>query len=222
MPTPPLTSWQPVLGDQLREPYFQTLTEFLDRERREYTVYPAEADVFNAFTLTLFDAVKVVILGQDPYHDEGQAHGLAFSVRPGVTPPPSLRNIFKELQADIGCPKPANGNLEPWAEQGVLLLNTVLTVRAHKPHSHRGNGWERFTDAAIAAVGAKSEPIVFILWGAPAQKKIPLIDTRRHTILKAPHPSPLSAHSGFFGSRPFSAANAALIAAGREPIDWCL
>jgi uracil-DNA glycosylase len=215
-------SWCPILGNQLRQPYFQALTQFIDAERREHTVYPPKADVFNAFALTPFDALKVVILGQDPYHDEGQAHGLAFSVRPGVKPPPSLRNIFKELQSDIGCAKPANGNLEPWAKQGVLLLNTVLTVRAHEPHSHRGQGWERFTDAAIAAIGARSDPVVFVLWGAPAQKKTPLIDPARHTILKAPHPSPLSAHSGFFGSKPFSAVNAALSRAGRDPIDWCL
>jgi uracil-DNA glycosylase len=215
-------SWLPVLGESLREPYYQSLTEFLNHARREHDVYPPESDVFNAFRLTPFDAVKVVILGQDPYHDTGQAHGLAFSVRAGVTPPPSLRNIFKELQADIGCSKPAHGNLEAWAKQGVLLLNTVLTVRAHKPHSHRGKGWERFTDAAIAAVGAKSAPVVFILWGAPAQKKVPLIDVSRHTILIAPHPSPLSAHNGFFGSRPFSRANTALKAARREPIEWSL
>ena len=147
---------------------------------------------------------------------------MAFSVRPGVTPPPSLRNIFKELQSDVGCPKPADGFLAPWAEQGVLLLNTVLTVRAHEPHSHRGKGWERFTDAAIASVGGKPDPVVFILWGAPAQKKMPLIDASRHTILKSPHPSPLSARHGFFGSKPFSKANAELKAAGRETIDWCL
>ncbi|HEY1378068.1 MAG TPA: uracil-DNA glycosylase, partial [Gemmataceae bacterium] len=215
-------SWRPVLGDQLRQPSYHKLTEFLERERDEYTVFPPEPDVFNALKLTPFDEVKVVILGQDPYHDDGQAHGLAFSVRPGVTPPPSLRNIFKELRDDVGCPKPANGNLEPWANQGVLLLNTVLTVRAHQPHSHRGKGWEKFTDAAIEAVGAKDDPVVFVLWGAPAQKKTPLIDTSRHTVLKSPHPSPLSAKSGFFGSRPFSAVNAALEASGRDPIDWCL
>jgi uracil-DNA glycosylase len=185
-------------------------------------VYPAEPEVFNALKLTPFDAVKVVILGQDPYHGAGQAHGLAFSVRPGVTPPPSLRNIFKELQTDVGCPRPAAGSLEPWARQGVLLLNAVLTVRAGQPNSHRGKGWERFTDAAVAAVGHKPDPVVFVLWGAPAQKKVPLIDTGRHVIVKSPHPSPLSAKTGFFGSRPFSAVNRALKAAGRGPIDWCL
>jgi uracil-DNA glycosylase len=222
VPTRLPASWRPVLGDQLRQPYFRELAEFLEREREQYAVFPPEPDVFNALKLTPFDEVRVVILGQDPYHDDGQAHGLAFSVRPGVTPPPSLRNIFKELRDDVGCPKPANGNLEPWAKQGVLLLNTVLTVRAHQAHSHRGKGWERFTDAAIEAVGDKDDPVVFVLWGAPAQKKIPLIDTSRHTVLKSPHPSPLSAKSGFFGSRPFSAVNAALEAAGRDPIDWCL
>lgn len=214
--------WRAELGDQLRQPYFKTLAEFLARERKQYSVYPPEADVFNALKLTPFKDVKVVILGQDPYHDEGQAHGLAFSVRAGVTPPPSLRNIFKELQSDVGCPKPANGSLVPWAKQGVLLLNAVLTVRAHQPQSHRGKGWEKFTDAAIAAVGNKPDPVVFVLWGAPAQKKAPFIDTSRHVVLKSPHPSPLSAKTGFFGSRPFSAVNAALKAAGRSPIDWCL
>src|SRR5947209_6942685 len=195
-------SWKPPLNDQLRQPYFHKLKEFLEQERERFAVYPPEPDVFNALKLTPFDSVKVVILGQDPYHDEGQAHGLAFSVRRGVTPPPSLRNIFKELQADVGCPKPANGNLEPWAKQGVLLLNTVLTVRAHQPGSHRGKGWEKFTDAAITAVGNKPDPVVFVLWGAPAQKKIPLIDTARHTVLKSPHPSPHPATSIFSGSRP--------------------
>jgi uracil-DNA glycosylase len=211
-----------VLGPELRQPYFRKLADFLDQDRRRFAVYPPERETFNALKLTPFDDVRVVILGQDPYHDEGQAHGLAFSVRPGVTPPPSLRNIFKELEADEGCPKPVNGNLEPWAKQGVLLLNTVLTVRAHQPGSHRGKGWERFTDAAITALGDKRQRVVFVLWGAPAQKKIPLIDTSKHTIIKAPHPSPLSAKSGFFGSRPFSKANTALRAARREPIDWCL
>jgi uracil-DNA glycosylase len=211
-----------VLGDQLRQPYFHTLEQFLSQERQEHTVYPPEPDVFNALKLTPYDDVKVLILGQDPYHGDSQAHGLAFSVRPGVTPPPSLRNILKELHDDVGCPMPKNGCLEPWARQGVLLLNTVLTVRAHEPNSHRGKGWEKFTDAAIAAVNAKAEPVVFVLWGGPAQKKLSLIDTSKHTVLKSPHPSPLSAKSGFFGSRPFSAVNAALQADGQQPIDWCL
>jgi uracil-DNA glycosylase len=211
-----------VLGDQFRQPYFRDLMSFVDEERREHTVYPPEPDVFNAFRLTSYESVKVLILGQDPYHGEGQAHGLAFSVRPGVKPPPSLKNIFKELHTDVGCPVPKGGSLEPWARQGVLLLNAVLTVRAGQPNSHRGKGWEQFTDAAISAVSARPERVVFVLWGGPAQKKLSLIDTTRHAILKAPHPSPLSAKTGFFGSRPFSAVNAALRAAGQEPIDWCL
>jgi uracil-DNA glycosylase len=211
-----------VLGDPLRQPYFRELERFLKEERRAHTVYPPEPDVFNALKLTPYDSVKVVILGQDPYHGAGQAHGLAFSVRPGVTPPPSLRNILKELHDDVGCPKPKNGFLEPWSRQGVLLLNAVLTVRAGEPNSHRGKGWERFTDAAIEAVSAKPDPVVFVLWGAPAQKKLALIDATRHTVLKAPHPSPLSAKTGFFGSRPFSKVNAALQAAGNDPIGWCL
>jgi uracil-DNA glycosylase len=215
-------SWHTVLGDELRAPYFRRLLEFVAVERRRHTVFPPEADVFNAFRLTPLDAVKVVILGQDPYHDDGQAHGLAFSVRPGVRPPPSLANIFKELTSDVGCHKPAAGCLEPWARRGGLLLNAVLTVRAHEPNSHRGQGWERFTDAAVAAVGGRVAPAVFLLWGAPAQKKQALIDESRHMVLAAPHPSPLSARRGFFGSRPFSKANAALAAAGVEPIDWCL
>jgi uracil-DNA glycosylase len=215
-------SWHPVLGDQLRQPYFHKLMAFVEAERREHTVFPPEPDVFNAFKYTPYEDVKVLILGQDPYHDEGQAHGLAFSVRPGVTPPPSLRNILKELHDDVGCPKPKDGYLVPWAQQGVLLLNAVLTVRAHKPNSHRGKGWEKLTDAAIAAVSAKEELVVFVLWGGPAQRKLPLIDQSRHAVIKSPHPSPLSATTGFFGSRPFSAVNAALEAVGRDPIDWCL
>jgi uracil-DNA glycosylase len=222
VPTRLHPSWRAVLGDQLRQPYFRELDAFLEAERSQHTVYPPKPDVFNAFKLTAYDDVKLVVLGQDPYHGEGQAHGLAFSVRPGVKPPPSLRNIFRELRSDLGCPQPKNGSLEPWAQQGVLLLNAVLTVRAGQPNSHRGKGWERFTDAAIAAVETRAEPAVFVLWGGPAQKKQLLIDAGRHTVLKAPHPSPLSAKSGFFGSRPFSAANAALEAVGLEPIDWCL
>jgi uracil-DNA glycosylase len=215
-------SWRAVLADELRAPHFVKLTEFVAAERRKHTVFPPEGDVFNAFRYTPFEAVKAVIIGQDPYHDDGQAHGLAFSVRPGVRPPPSLVNIFKELQSDVGCGKPKTGCLEPWARRGVLLLNAVLTVRAHQPNSHKGKGWERFTDAAIAAVGNRPDPAVFLLWGAPAQKKRALIDEGRHAVVAAPHPSPLSAKRGFFGSRPFSKANAALEAAGREPIDWCL
>ncbi|HEV2147452.1 MAG TPA: uracil-DNA glycosylase [Longimicrobiaceae bacterium] len=218
LPLPP--SWQAVVGDELEKPYFQKLHEFLEKERKEHTVYPPEDEVFTALELTPFDDVKVVILGQDPYHGPGQAHGLAFSVRPGVKPPPSLRNIFKELHADLGRKIPNNGYLVPWAEQGVLLLNTVLTVREGEPNSHKGKGWEKFTDAVIRKVGHKDEEVVFVLWGAPAGKKTELIDTDRHTIVQSVHPSPLSAKRGFFGSRPFSQINGALQKAGKAPIDW--
>src|SRR5262249_43274246 len=166
------------------------------------------------------DEVRVVILGQDPYHDEGQAHGLAFSVRPGVKPPPSLHNIFKELRDDLGCRVPNNGYLVPWAEQGVLLLNAVLTVRAHSPNSHKSQGWEKFTDAVIRQVSAKDDPVVFVLWGGNAQRKLPHIDADRHVVIQSAHPSPLSAKNGFFGSRPFSKINAALREAGKPEVDW--
>lgn len=212
--------WRSIIGAETQQPYYQTLQDFVAQERAAHAVFPPAEDVFNALKHTPYEKVKVFVLGQDPYHDEGQAHGLSFSVRPGIKPPPSLVNIFKELKSDVGCSIPNNGYLVPWAEQGVLLLNAVLTVRAHQPNSHKNKGWEKFTDAVIRAVGEKSDPVVFLLWGAYAQKKIDLIDTQRHTILKAPHPSPLSAKSGFFGSRPFSQANAALRAAGRGEIDW--
>jgi uracil-DNA glycosylase len=183
-------------------------------------VFPPEKDVFNALRYTAYEDVKVLLLGQDPYHDDGQAHGLCFSVPPGVAFPPSLANIFKELKEDQGFPRPNNGCLIPWAGQGVLLLNAVLTVRAHQPNSHKNKGWEKFTDAIIHRVGEKSERVVFLLWGNHAQKKAGLIDTSRHTIIATAHPSPLSAKRGFFGSRPFSMANTALAAAGRSTIDW--
>jgi uracil-DNA glycosylase len=215
-------SWRPHLGAEVDQPYFAKLSEFVERERREHEVYPPEDEVFSALELTPFEQVKVMILGQDPYHGPGQAHGLAFSVRPGVTPPPSLRNLFRELRDDLGCPVPDNGYLAPWATQGVLLLNAVLTVRAGQPNSHRGRGWETFTDAAIRAVNGKRERVVFVLWGGPAGKKEALIDRSRHVILKSAHPSPLSAKRGFFGSRPFSRVNRALEDAGRTPVDWCL
>lgn len=215
-------SWQAVLADELEQPYFAQLAAFVDQERATHTVYPPEQDVFNALKLTPYESVRVLIVGQDPYHGPGQAHGLAFSVRPGVTPPPSLRNIFRELRDDLGCPIPKHGYLAPWAEQGVLLLNTVLTVRAGEPNSHRGKGWERFTDAIIRRVGAREQPVVFVLWGAPAQKKRSLIDDGRHVIVQSAHPSPLSAKNGFFGSRPFSKINAALESWAQPPIDWCL
>jgi uracil-DNA glycosylase len=203
-------------------PRFAALQDFVAQERARHTVYPPRGQVFTALRLTPYAQVKVLLLGQDPYHGPGQAHGLAFSVAPGVAPPPSLRNMFKELQTDVGAPPPRDGSLTPWAEQGVLLLNAVLTVRAGEANSHAGRGWEHFTDAVIRAVGHKQEPVVFLLWGRYAQKKRPLIDTARHTVLEGVHPSPLSAKKGFFGSRPFSRANAALEAAGRTPVHWAL
>ncbi|GAB4458145.1 MAG: uracil-DNA glycosylase [Armatimonadaceae bacterium] len=216
-------SWRQAVGAEFEKPYFHELREFVDAERQAETVFPPEEDVFNALRLTPYDQVRVLLLGQDPYHDDGQAHGLAFSVRPGVKVPPSLVNMYKELKTDIpGFEIPKHGYLVHWAEQGVLLLNTVLTVRAHTPASHKGKGWEKFTDAVIQAVSAKSEPVVFLLWGGHAQKKKPLIDTERHTILESAHPSPLSARNGFFGSQPFSKTNTALEAAHRPPIDWQL
>jgi uracil-DNA glycosylase len=215
-------SWRPYLDAETEKSYFGELREFVDRERRTHEVYPPEDEVFAALELTPYERVKVMILGQDPYHGPGQAHGLAFSVRPGVTPPPSLRNLLRELKDDAGCPVPDNGDLIPWAKQGVLLLNAVLTVRAGEPNSHRGRGWETFTDAVIRAVDARPEPVVFVLWGGYAGKKEALIDTGRHTVLKSAHPSPLSAKRGFFGSRPFTKINAALEKAGQAPIDWCL
>lgn len=213
-------AWQPLLAGETEQPYFRALERFLEEERRAHTVFPPEADVFNALKFTPYERARVLLLGQDPYHDEGQAHGLCFSVRPGIQPPPSLVNIFKELRDDLGCAIPNNGFLVPWAEQGVLLLNAVLTVRAHAPNSHAGHGWETFTDAILRALNAKASPVVFVLWGAYARKKAALIDTARHTIVQSAHPSPLSARSGFFGSRPFSAINAALRAAGTPEIDW--
>jgi uracil-DNA glycosylase len=197
-----------------------SLRAFLAGERRRHVVLPPDREVFSALGLTPPDRTRVVILGQDPYPTPGQAHGLAFSVKPGIAPPPSLANIFKELAHDLGCRMPNNGYLVPWARQGVLLLNTVLTVRAHEPGSHRARGWETFTDAVIRAVAGGADPMVFILWGRDAQRKEALIDGRRHTIIEGAHPSPISADSGFFGSRPFSRANAALRAAGEPEIDW--
>jgi len=215
-------SWRRVLGDELAEPYLQELQTFVRAERRRHTVYPPAKDVFAAFDLTPFEQVRVILLGQDPYHDEGQAHGLCFSVRHGVKPPPSLANIFKELHDDVGCDIPNHGCLESWARQGVLMLNTVLTVRAHQAHSHRGRGWEIFTDTVIRKVNEKSDPLVFVLWGRPAQKKARLIDSNRHALVQAAHPSPLSAQRGFFGSKPFSTINRALGQSGHAIIDWRL
>jgi uracil-DNA glycosylase len=214
------TTWRPILLEETRKPYFKDLLRFVAEQRQQATVFPPDAEVFAALHLTPIEQVKVLILGQDPYHDDGQAHGLCFSVRPGIAIPPSLLNIFKELRSDLGCKMPNNGYLTHWAEQGVLLLNTVLTVQAHLANSHQGKGWETFTDTVIAAVNAKTEPVVFVLWGANARKKLALIDTSRHAVIESPHPSPLSAHRGFFGSRPFSKINAALRKAGEAEIDW--
>ncbi len=218
----PRTDWNPLLAGELNRPYWQELTTFVRQERERGTVYPPEPEVFAALHLTPYASVKALILGQDPYHGPGQAHGLCFSVRPDVPIPPSLANIHTELTTDLGCPAPDHGSLESWASQGVLLLNTTLTVRAHQAASHQGHGWETFTDNVIRAVNLKLERVVFLLWGSSARKKRSLIDTDRHTIIESPHPSPLSAHRGFFGSMPFSRANRALEEAGREPIDWCV
>lgn len=215
-------SWQSILDSETEKPYFAELTTFLTDERAAHQVFPPETDVFSALQLTSYDETNVLLLGQDPYHDDGQAHGLCFSVQPGVKIPPSLRNIFKELSDDVGCVAPEGGDLSKWARQGVLMLNTVLTVRAHAANSHRKKGWESFTDSIIHALNEKPTPVVFVLWGKPAQKKSKLVDASRHVIIESPHPSPLSAHRGFFGSKPFSKVNAALSSAGHAEIDWQL
>ena len=212
--------WLPVLQDEFKKPYYKSLYSFVSKEYQTQTIYPPAQDIFNALHLTPLEHVKVVILGQDPYHGDGQAHGLCFSVKPDVEIPPSLVNIYKELHDDCGCYIPDNGYLEKWARQGVLMLNTVLTVRAHQANSHRGIGWEEFTDAAILALNSQDRPIVFILWGAPAQRKKRMLTNPKHLILEAPHPSPLAAYRGFFGSKPFSQTNAFLEKNGIEPIDW--
>ncbi len=211
-------SWRAVLEPEFSKPYMAKLEAFLEMERTTHQVFPPAAQVFSALELTPFERVHVLIVGQDPYHDDGQAHGLAFSVQRGVKVPPSLVNMYKELEADLGVPRAGHGFLESWARQGVLLLNTVLTVRAHEAASHKGQGWENLTDAIIKAVSAKPEPVVFVLWGAHAQKKLDLIDTSKHAVLQSAHPSPLSARNGFFGSQPFSKINAVL----ETPIDWSL
>ncbi len=216
------TDWNPLLRSEFDEPYWHELQRFVADERRNGPVFPPADDVFTALHLTPHADVKVVILGQDPYHGAGQAHGLCFSVRRGVTIPPSLRNVYQELRNDLGVPTPSHGNLEDWARRGVLLLNTTLTVRSGQAASHQGKGWERFTDRVISTVNDKTERVVFLLWGAPSRKKKSLVDTSRHTVIESAHPSPLSAHNGFFGSRPFSRTNDALHEAGREPIDWRL
>lgn len=212
--------WLRPLSSEFKKPYYRKLYERVIEEYQNYQVFPQSDDIFNAFNLTPLSKVKVVIFGQDPYHGDGQAHGLCFSVKPDVQIPPSLVNIYKELQDDLGCYIPDNGYLVKWAEQGVLLLNTVLTVRAHQAFSHRGIGWEEFTDAAIRILNEQDRPIVFILWGKPAQMKKSMLNNPHHLILEAPHPSPLSAYRGFFGSRPFSKANDFLIRNGESPIDW--
>lgn len=212
--------WLDALKEEFRQPYYKNLFQTVNEEYRTRQIFPPADDIFNAFHLTPLHEVKVVILGQDPYHGEGQAHGLCFSVRPGVDIPPSLVNIYQELHDDLGCTIPNHGCLTKWAKQGVLLLNTVLTVRAHQANSHKGIGWEEITDAAIRKLNEQDRPIVFMLWGRPAQAKKSMLHNPKHLILEAPHPSPLSAYRGFFGSRPFSQANRFLEAQGVEPVDW--
>ena len=216
------TDWNPLLRGEFAKPYWRPLQQFVAQERTRTEVYPAAADTFAALHLTPYAEVKVLILGQDPYHGPGQAHGLCFSVRDGVALPPSLQNIFRELQADLGCAPPLGGDLSAWARPGVLLLNAVLSVAARHAGSHANKGWEAFTDEVIRAVAAKPEQVVFILWGAYARRKKGLIDLQRHVVIESAHPSPLSAHHGFFGSRPFSRADAALVQSGRSAVKWCL
>ena len=213
--------WLPCIKQEFTKPYYKELYTFVKHEYDTRIIYPPAEDIFNAFHFTPLSKVKVMILGQDPYHNENQAHGLSFSVLPTQKDiPPSLVNFYQELHDDLGCYIPNNGYLKKWADQGVLLLNTVLTVRAHQANSHQGKGWEQFTDAVIEAVNAQDRPIVYLLWGRPAQSKIPMLTNSKHLILKAPHPSPLSAYRGFFGCRHFSQANAFLEKNGIEPIDW--
>ena len=213
--------WLQAVGGEFRKPYYKELYEFVKQEYSTRVIYPPADDIFNALHFTPLKEVKVLILGQDPYHNEHQAHGLSFSVLPEQKEiPPSPQNIYQELHDDLGCYIPNNGYLEKWARQGVLMLNTVLTVRAHQANSHQGKGWEKFTDAIIEAVNEQDRPIVYMLWGRPAQNKIPMLNNPKHLILKAPHPSPLSAYRGFFGCQHFSQANEFLTAHGVEPIDW--
>lgn len=212
--------WLEPLTPEFKKPYYKNLYESIKKEYHEHAVYPPADDIFNAFDFTPLSDVKVVIIGQDPYHEPGQAHGLCFSVKPGVKTPPSLVNIYKELQDDLGCYIPNNGYLEKWARQGVLMLNNVLTVRAHQANSHKDLGWEQFTDAVIDVLNKQDRPIVFLLWGSPAQKKCAKLNNPNHLILKCPHPSPLSAYRGFFGCKHFSTTNEFLKKKGLEPIDW--
>ncbi|MGM0125158.1 uracil-DNA glycosylase [Enterococcus sp. AZ194] len=215
-------SWQTLLADEFSQPYYQELRDFLKVEYQTQKIHPDMYHIFEALELTPYEEVKVVILGQDPYHGVNQAHGLSFSVQPGVKTPPSLVNIYKELESDLGISPVAHGNLVSWAKQGVLLLNTVLTVREGQAYSHRGKGWEQLTDAIIKKLNDREQPIVFILWGKPAQEKMKMIDETKHVIIKGPHPSPLSAYRGFFGSKPFSKTNEALVSLGETSIDWKL
>lgn len=212
--------WLEPLKSEFNKPYYKSLYNFVKDEYSRTVVYPPSDEIFNAFHFTPLSEVKVLLLGQDPYHNVNQAHGLSFSVKPGEDIPPSLQNIYKELNEDLGCYIPNNGYLTKWAKQGVLLLNTVLTVRAHQANSHQGKGWEQFTDAVINAVNAQDRPIVYLLWGAPAQRKASMLTNPKHLILKAPHPSPLSAYRGFYGCKHFSQCNDFLKANGVEPIDW--
>ena len=214
--------WNELLGQEFQKPYYIELKEFLISEYQSRAIYPDKHHIFNALHFTPYSQTKVVILGQDPYHGQGQAHGLSFSVQPGVAPPPSLKNIFKELEADLGCTIPNHGYLVPWANQGVLLINAVLTVRASEANSHRGKGWEIFTDKVISLLNQREQPVVFILWGRHAQEKQALISAPRHLIIKSPHPSPFSATGGFFGSRPFSRTNRFLKKNGQDEISWQL
>ncbi len=213
-------SWKKVLAPEFEKPYFKELTDFVKNEYKDKTIYPPPGEIFEAFNRTPFDKVNVVILGQDPYHGPGQAHGLCFSVKHGIRTPPSLQNIYKEIHNDVGSPIPGGGNLEHWADQGVLLLNATLTVEARKAGSHQHKGWEEFTDAVVHALAEKKEHLVFLLWGAYAQKKGAFIDREKHLVLEAPHPSPFSADRGFFGCKHFSQTNAYLFAHGQDPIEW--
>lgn len=215
-------SWKERLFDEFKKPYFLSLKSFLAQEKENYTIYPKGTNIFAAFDNTPFDNVKVIIFGQDPYHGAGQANGLAFSVNDGIPHPPSLKNIFKELHDDMGCDIPKSGNLTSWAKEGVFLLNTVLSVRANEANSHKKMGWEIFTDAVIRVLNEQKENLVFILLGAPAASKSSLIDTSKHFVLKAPHPSPLSSYRGFFGSKPFSKTNDYLVKHDIKPIEWCI
>lgn len=214
--------WASILDPEFNKDYYQSLRESLKQEYGSHTVYPPMEDIFAALDYTSYQGTKVVILGQDPYHGPNQANGFSFSVQEGVSIPPSLRNIFKELHSDIGITPPAHGDLTAWANQGVLLLNNVLTVRAHQAHSHQGMGWERFTDTVVHSLNERRDPVVFILWGRHAQKKGKDIDTKKHLVIKSAHPSPLAAHRGFFGSRPFSKTNRFLEKIGKRPIDWTI